>query len=203
MKKYYLQIATEKVGPFDIEDLKTLGVNKDTPIWYDGLASWTTAGNVDELKNLFTTTPPPFDQPTPPPHTTATITPAKTKTNWTKWIVWGIIAIISLIATAATDGDALPVILVVLGLYFAWVKLGGLKIFSILSINISLVGIAAGIYIIYEGFELDQKAEAIKDFEEMALALGGGLIIYSIYFLAYSITVLASVRKNKLGQNVF
>lgn len=204
MKKFFLNNGTEQQGPFDIEDLKTKGVSKDTPIWHDGLSAWTTVGNVEELKSLLTTTPPPFNQPTPPPltntTTTATTPPVKSKTNWTKWIVWGIVAIISLIATAATGGAALPVILVVLGLYFAWVKLGGLKIFSILSITISLIGILAGLGIVMQGVNADRETAAVAGFGQMGLVIGGGLIIYSIYFLAYSISVLASVRKGKLGQ---
>lgn len=69
MKKYYLHNGIEQEGPFDIEDLKAKLINKDTPIWYDGLTDWTTADNIDELKDLFKTiTPPPFStKQTPPP----------------------------------------------------------------------------------------------------------------------------------------
>jgi len=69
MKKFYLHNETEQTGPFDIDDLKTKNINKNTPIWYEGLADWTTAERVDELKDLFmTATPPPFvTKQTPPP----------------------------------------------------------------------------------------------------------------------------------------
>lgn len=61
MKKYYLHDGKEQQGPFDIEDLKAKSIKKDTSIWYEGLAEWTIADNVYELKDLFIkTTPPPF-----------------------------------------------------------------------------------------------------------------------------------------------
>ena len=40
----------------------------------------------------------------------------------------------------------------------------------------------------------------LADLRQVFLALGAAVSIYSAYFLAYSITVLASVRKNKTGQ---
>lgn len=70
MKKYFLHNGTEQQGPFDLDDLKEKHINKDTPIWYDGLHDWTTADKIDELKDILSTsTPPPFSskQTTPPP----------------------------------------------------------------------------------------------------------------------------------------
>ncbi|MBN9293130.1 MAG: DUF4339 domain-containing protein [Flavobacteriia bacterium] len=69
MKKYYTHNGTEQQGPFDIEILKEKRINKDTPIWCEGLSDWTTAEKIDELKELFKiTTPPPFNkEQTPPP----------------------------------------------------------------------------------------------------------------------------------------
>lgn len=69
MKKYYIHNGKEQQGPFDIEDLKTKSITKDTSIWYDGLLDWTTADKIEELKDLLRSqTPPPFiGNPTPPP----------------------------------------------------------------------------------------------------------------------------------------
>jgi hypothetical protein len=53
MKKYYLHNGKEKEGPFDLETLKHKNLANDTPIWYEGLADWTIAENVYELKDLF------------------------------------------------------------------------------------------------------------------------------------------------------
>jgi hypothetical protein len=70
MKKYYLFNGTEKEGPFDLETLKAQNLTNDTPIWYEGLADWTIAEKVYELRSLFPIqsdpnlglyqTPPPF-----------------------------------------------------------------------------------------------------------------------------------------------
>lgn len=62
MKKYFLHDGNAQSGPYDIDDLKTKNLTKQTPIWYEGLNEWTTAGNVAELKSLFVSAPPPFQQ---------------------------------------------------------------------------------------------------------------------------------------------
>ena len=61
MIQYFIHDGQNEKGPFDLEQLKREKLVKDTPIWYEGLEKWTTAGEVEELKVLFITTP------TPPP----------------------------------------------------------------------------------------------------------------------------------------
>ena len=53
-------------GPFDIEQLKLLNINKDTPVWFDGIENWTTAEKVEDLKSILPTnvSPPKFVNPT-------------------------------------------------------------------------------------------------------------------------------------------
>ncbi|MBS1511461.1 MAG: DUF4339 domain-containing protein [Bacteroidetes bacterium] len=106
MKKYFLHDGSEQQGPFDIEDLKTKNITRDTSIWYEGLSDWTTADNVDELKILFNkTTPPPFvAKPTVPPSIQQTSsqqtitsnhpTEKKSKSNRIVYIIIGLIIII-------------------------------------------------------------------------------------------------------------
>ena len=61
MKKYYLHNGNEQEGPFDIDELKAKNITPDTPIWYDGIENWTSARDIDELKECFSgKTPPPF-----------------------------------------------------------------------------------------------------------------------------------------------
>lgn len=60
MKKYFLHDGSQQAGPFDIEELKSKNLNRDTPIWCEGLEEWTTISKVDELKEIITATPPPF-----------------------------------------------------------------------------------------------------------------------------------------------
>ena len=61
MKKYYLHNGTEQDGPFDISDLKSKGITAKTEVWHEGISDWTNAGEIDELKGLFSkATPPPI-----------------------------------------------------------------------------------------------------------------------------------------------
>ncbi len=101
MKKYYLHNEKEQQGPFDIEDLKAKNINSGTSIWHDGLSEWTTAGEVEDLKELFkTSTPPPFvsalSKPPPVINTQAqqpkSDIPLKSKNKFGVWKVIQIIA---------------------------------------------------------------------------------------------------------------
>ena len=58
MKKYYLHNGSEKIGPFDKEELKQRGVVKTTPIWVEGRERWTCAENYEDLHDLFFIIPP-------------------------------------------------------------------------------------------------------------------------------------------------
>lgn len=66
MKKYYLNDGTAQQGPFTLEELQSKNITPQTPVWYDGLADWTTAGQVEELKDILVHTPPPFHDPNVP-----------------------------------------------------------------------------------------------------------------------------------------
>ncbi len=61
MREYYIFDGQAKRGPFDLEQLKSKILSKETPVWYEGLTAWMMAGNVDELKEYFA------PKPTPPP----------------------------------------------------------------------------------------------------------------------------------------
>ena len=63
MRKYFIHNGESENGPFDSEQLKTMQIKSETPIWYEGLQNWTIAGNVDELKSIIptTSTPPKFE----------------------------------------------------------------------------------------------------------------------------------------------
>ena len=66
MKKYYLHNGTESSGPFDIEELKAKNITKASPVWFEGMLHWKTAGEIPELHQLFTVNPPPFPLFEPP-----------------------------------------------------------------------------------------------------------------------------------------
>ncbi len=65
MKKYYFNDGTSQQGPFTLEELQAKNITAETPVWYDGLPDWTTAGQVEELKGILVHTPPPFHAVTP------------------------------------------------------------------------------------------------------------------------------------------
>lgn len=69
MKKYYLHNETESSGPFDIEELKSKNITKASPVWFEGMLHWKTAGEIPELNQLFVVNPPafpPFETHQPP-----------------------------------------------------------------------------------------------------------------------------------------
>ncbi|HLP55026.1 MAG TPA: GYF domain-containing protein [Fluviicola sp.] len=71
MKKYHYSDGQNQFGPLSIDELKDASIGRDTFVWFEGLESWTKAGEIEELKELFKSTPPPFpnSSSTPPPFT--------------------------------------------------------------------------------------------------------------------------------------
>lgn len=63
MKEYFVHDGQSEKGPYTFEQLSSLPLKKDTSIWFEGLEQWTNAGNIDELKELFSS------KPIPPPLT--------------------------------------------------------------------------------------------------------------------------------------
>jgi hypothetical protein len=60
MKKYFLHNGTESSGPFDLEELKSKRITKNSPVWFEGMENWKTAGEIPELRTIFTIIPPPI-----------------------------------------------------------------------------------------------------------------------------------------------
>jgi hypothetical protein len=63
MRKYFIHNGQSEVGPFDFEQLKTMQLKNETPIWFEGLQNWTTANNIEELKSILNSivSPPKFE----------------------------------------------------------------------------------------------------------------------------------------------
>lgn len=79
MDNYYLHDGTKQQGPFSLEELINKVITKDTPIWKEGLAEWTKAGELTELVDYFNKIPPPI-KIAPPPLTSVEI-PQTTSRN--------------------------------------------------------------------------------------------------------------------------
>ena len=60
MKKYYLHINGEQLGPFALDELGTQQIYADTPVWHDGLNDWLPAKSLTELNSIVLNTPPPY-----------------------------------------------------------------------------------------------------------------------------------------------
>lgn len=60
MKKYHIVIDNQTKGPFTPEELRMMGLNARSLIWYEGLPDWVEASQVPELRvYLHSQTPPP------------------------------------------------------------------------------------------------------------------------------------------------
>jgi hypothetical protein len=91
MKKYFLIDGEKQTGPFNLEELKNIGVTKNSMIWYEGLPEWVKANEIDEIKSLIPniSTPPPIpkekvSQSNSNPSTTNTISVNQQKTKKSK-----------------------------------------------------------------------------------------------------------------------
>ncbi len=66
--KYYIHDGQNQQGPFTLDELREKSIKKTTTIWRDGLSDWTTADQIDELKEIIQVAPPAFIPQTPPKH---------------------------------------------------------------------------------------------------------------------------------------
>jgi GYF domain 2 len=51
-KLFYYTDATGQQGPFTLEQMRTKYITAATPVWYDPLSQWTTAGQVEGLRSI-------------------------------------------------------------------------------------------------------------------------------------------------------
>lgn len=67
--QYYVAVNGQQSGPFNYGQLQQLvqqgRLSKGTYVWKAGMAGWDVAGNIQELSQLFQSTPPPPIPPTP------------------------------------------------------------------------------------------------------------------------------------------
>jgi hypothetical protein len=111
MRNYYIHIGSEQEGPFSLEILKEKKIPKNTAIWYEGLGEWTTADQLEELKDFFKeATPPPFKANVPPPPK-VTIVAKKKTTSWrsiffkTAVVFFIVVGILTVLNKVFTKGD--------------------------------------------------------------------------------------------------
>ena len=70
MEYFYIDDTNKQQGPLNLKQLKEKGLKRTSKVWCEGMLEWTTAADVNELKELFTS-PPPVDSQSatsaPPP----------------------------------------------------------------------------------------------------------------------------------------
>jgi hypothetical protein len=65
MQKFYIHKDDQQQGPFTTEELKDLKITRETMVWFEGADNWKKAIEVDDLKEIFKSVPPPL-QTNPP-----------------------------------------------------------------------------------------------------------------------------------------
>jgi len=64
MKKYFYSDGVNKIGPFSLEELKEQNLTRETKVWFYGLDNWTTLSEIEELKSVTESIPPPLKKTT-------------------------------------------------------------------------------------------------------------------------------------------
>lgn len=93
MSTYFLHDGSNQKGPFTLEELIQQGIDKNTNVWKEGSPDWVKAGELDDLKTHFMSTPPPLKAPSP---TTYSLPPEPVKKS--KSTLLYIIGIVILVA---------------------------------------------------------------------------------------------------------
>jgi hypothetical protein len=61
MRLYYIFINEEQLGPFNMDELRTKRISRETKVWFEGLEDWKNAGEIEELKTILNSVPPPIN----------------------------------------------------------------------------------------------------------------------------------------------
>lgn len=70
MQKFYIHQNDQQLGPFSKDELKGLDISSETMVWFEGAENWTKAIEVESLKDIFKSIPPPIHKSpstNPPP----------------------------------------------------------------------------------------------------------------------------------------
>lgn len=60
MKHYYYAENDQQLGPFTLDELKTKRLKRSTLVWTDGMENWASANDIDDLKDILISEPPPL-----------------------------------------------------------------------------------------------------------------------------------------------
>jgi hypothetical protein len=60
MKYYYYAYNDQQLGPFTVEELKAKRLKKSTLVWTEGMQDWASANDIEQLKDILISEPPPL-----------------------------------------------------------------------------------------------------------------------------------------------
>ena len=63
MQQFYVYLNDQQEGPYTIQELKNIKIQHQTKVWCEGLTEWKAAQEIDDLKPLLATIPPPLVPP--------------------------------------------------------------------------------------------------------------------------------------------
>ncbi len=65
MQKFYIHQNDQQQGPFSKDELKGLDISSETMVWFEGAENWTKAIEIENLKDIFKSIPPPIHKNPP------------------------------------------------------------------------------------------------------------------------------------------
>lgn len=105
---YYLIQGGVQTGPFPVEALLSQGMTRDSYVWREGLAEWTRAADVPELRQLFEFTheeAPRYGQPQTPPNFNPLEQPQyRMPVPHTNWLPWSVVVLVVGFFTSCIGG---------------------------------------------------------------------------------------------------
>jgi uncharacterized protein HemX len=68
MSKFHIYKDEQQQGPFTLDELRDLKITRETMVWFEGEDNWKAAVEIEELKEIFKSVPPPLqtNQPVMP-----------------------------------------------------------------------------------------------------------------------------------------
>jgi tetratricopeptide (TPR) repeat protein len=138
MKYYYYAYNDQQLGPFTVEELKAKRLKKSTLVWTEGMQDWASANDIEQLKDILISEPPPLPKnETASPsvetilitHKPSSVTSAKFTPNYDK----------------ETEATFIGVLLLVVPII---IKLSGILTFDTESYNQAKVFLSIGSFVI-------------------------------------------------------
>jgi hypothetical protein len=60
MSKFHIYKDEQQQGPFTLDELRDLKITRETMVWFEGEDNWKAAVEIEELKEIFKSIPPPM-----------------------------------------------------------------------------------------------------------------------------------------------